>query len=293
MMMRVMMVMTMTMTMTLLGLEVHDACSQGTASTAMSPMQAQTRSKMARAYQLKERGRREDAISVFKTVLKTDPGNSEALVELGYLYASLKQWPAAAKYLKLAVEQDPGNIRLRMDLGHVRASMKDFAGAAEQFRVAANEPGEFQVKAQEALSAMGANAQVSVHAGQRKMIGEGWSALRRGDRATARRKFEAALENDSSDASIIKQVGFLNLQDGRMNEAIDKFEAARALDAKDHFIALQLGYLYERVNKKERARDAFTAALASPDEKIRAAAQTALASSSAGASSTATSDPSL
>lgn len=263
----------------LLGLAAVEAYSQGVApaATAMTPSQAQMRSKLARAYQLKEKSKPLQAIAAFKTVLKTDPGNSEAIVELGYLYAGMKQWPAAAKYFKQAVDQDPGNMRLRMDLAYARAGMRNFSGAAEEFRVVANEPGEFQQRAKEALDAMGAEAQAGANAGHRKTVSEGWAALRRGDRPTARRKFEAALKADPKDAAVLKQVGFLDLQDGRMPEAVKKFEMARELDSSDYFIALQLGYLYERMNKKEEARGAFTAAMSSPDEKIRAAAKAALA----------------
>jgi tetratricopeptide (TPR) repeat protein len=262
----------------LLGLSAGGALCQGPAASAaaMTPAQAQMRSRLAKAYQFKEKGKPAEAIAAFRNVLRTDPGNSEAIMELGYLHAGLKQWPAAAKYLKQASEQDPGSMRLRMDLAYARSAMGDEAGAAEQFRAVAAEPGEFQQRAREALAALGAGAEAASRASQRRIVNEGWAALRRGDRANARRKFEQALAKDPKDAGVLKQVGFLDLHDGKMEAAVRNFETARALDAGDHFIALQLGYLYDRMGDKERSREAFTAALASPDEKIHAAAETAL-----------------
>lgn len=269
----------------LLGLAAGEGRCQGQAASAaaMTPAQARMRSRLAKAYQSKEQGRPAEAIAAFKNVLRTDPGNSEAIMELGYLHASLKQWPAAAKYLRQASEQDPGNMRLRMDLAYARSAMGDEAGAAESFRAVAAETGEFQQKAREALAALGAGAEATARAGHRRIVNEGWAALRRGDRAVARRKFEQALAKDSKDAGVLKQVGFLDLHDGKMESAVRRFETARALDANDHFIALQLGYLYDRLGEKDRSREAFTAALASPDEKIHAAAQEALRGTAAAA----------
>lgn len=243
---------------------------------AVGPARAQMRSRLAKAYQLKERDKAPEAIAAFRSVLRADPGNSEAIIELGYLHAGLKQWPVAAKYLGQASAQDPGNLRLRMDLGYARAALNDPAGAAEQFRVVAAEPGEFQERARKELQSLGAEAQAQSRTGHRKTVNEGWAALRRGDRAGARRKFEQALALEPKDAGVLKQVGFLDLHDGKVESAVRNFETARSLDAGDHFIALQLGYLYDRMGEKARSRDAFISALASPDEKIHAAAKAAL-----------------
>lgn len=268
-------ILTMTAAAFLLAAGAAGAAAQG-AQAPQAPAQAQMRSRLAKAYELKEKNKPADAIAAFRQVLRTDPGNTEAIIELAYLHAGLRQWPAAAKYLRQASMQDPGNMRLRMDLAHALSAVDDAAGAAEQFRVVAAEPGEFQEKARQALSTLGAGAQAQQRAGYRKTVNEGWAALRRGDRAGARRKFEQALAMDPKDAGVIKQVGFLDLHDGKMEAAVRNFETARALDSGDHFIALQLGYLYERMGDKERSREAFTSAMASPDEKIHAAARAAL-----------------
>lgn len=271
-----MMTLVTTMTAALLLATAGGASAQGASAGAPVAGAAQMRSRLAKAYQLKERNKPAEAIEAFRQVLRTDPGNTEAIIELAYLHAGLRQWQAAAKYLRHATLQDPGNMRLRMDLAHALSSLDDGAGAAEQFRVVAAVPGEFQEKAREALAVLGAGAQAPARAGHRKTVNEGWAALRRGDRVGARRKFEQALAIDPKDAGVIKQVGFLDLHDGKMEAAVRNFETARALDGNDHFIALQLGYLYERMGDKERSREAFTSAMASPDEKIHAAARAAL-----------------
>lgn len=234
-----------------------------------------------RAYQLKEQGRDVQALAAFDAILKKDPRNHAALTESGYLHAGLKQYGPAAARLSAASAQDPENMRLRMDLGYALQAQKRYAEANEQFQLVAAKPGEFQVAAQNA--ALEVHRQLSAgdpaEAARRRQMERGYAALKRGDKASARKAFAAVAAKDPNDEAARKQLGFLNFEEGRLTAAAADFEAVRALHPNDYLVALQLGYTYERLKKKEQARAAFAAALESADPKIHDAAQAALQAS--------------
>jgi Tfp pilus assembly protein PilF len=222
--------------------------------------------------------RNADAIPVLDGVLKIDHNNHAALVELGYLHAGLKQRQTAVRYFLAALTQDPGNMRLHMDLGYVYQSLKDFSAAGREFGAVAQNPGEFQFQAQSALIVVRASADAGRWAdlGQRRILEQGYAALRQGDQAFARKQFETALRNDPGNATILRQLGHMSLDAGDLQAAAQRFETARKLQPDDGFVALQLGYIYQRMNMPAPSTDAFQSALASSDAKIHSAAEIAL-----------------
>jgi Tfp pilus assembly protein PilF len=254
------------------------AAQQTQRSSADAPARSRVKAKLERAYSLMRANRNAEAIPVLNDVLKTDPNNHAALVELGYLHAGLKQGRLATRYFKAALAQDPGNMRLHMDLGYVYQSQKDFAAAGREFELVAQEPGEFQAQAQAAARVLkdAAEAGKPSDQGQRRRLEQGYAALRQGNRAFARKQFEAALRSDPRNAAILRQLGHMSLEAGDLPAAAERFEAARKLQPDDGFVSLQLGYIYQRMNKKEPSAEAFRSALASPDAKIQAAAEIAL-----------------
>jgi uncharacterized protein HemY len=257
------------------------AAAAPTSQQQPASQQSPVKADLEKGYRLKSENKPAEAAVAFGAVLKKDPTNHAANVELGYLNAGLKKWNAAAKYLSAAVTQDPANQRLRMDLGYVYQSLKKPAQAAEQFKAAAELGGEFQQQARAALDAVGTPAVVPSESDvkARKALERGYAALGKGDKASARKAFASVVASDPRNEAALKQLGFLNLSEKRFAEAAKNFEAVRAINAGDHFIALQLGYTYDRLQQKERAREAFSAALASSDAKVREAAQSALQTS--------------
>lgn len=250
------------------------AYSQPAAGAAPAP---QVKTRLERAYRLKEAKKTNEAIAAFESVLKMDPQNRGALGELGYLHSGLKHWKTAVKYLAGASEQDPTDMRLRLDLGYARQSAKDYEGASADFAAVASQPGDLQAQAQQALeAAKGAAAGGPADSKTRRLLEQGYTALGKGDKLTAKKRFEAAAAADPKDASALKQLGYMNLEEGKLKAAAANFEAARAIDANDYFVALQLGYTYNRLRRKDQAKEAFNAALASTDAKIHDAAVAAL-----------------
>ena len=233
------------------------------------------------AYRLKKQERGAEALAAFNAILRKDRGNHAALTEAGYLHASLQHYDLAVKYLAAAVAQEPGNMRLRMDLGYAYLALKQYAAAGEQFVIVAGEPGEFQTVAEGALVASRRALAVAGHADtkHRELLEQGYAALNHGDQALARKAFETVLVKDPKDEAALKQLGFINFAEGKLEEAASNFEAARVLRPNDYFVALQLGYTYDKLKKKELARAAFAVALASREAKIHDAAQSALQAS--------------
>lgn len=253
----------------------------GARSEADAARKSPHRADFERAYELKESKRTTQALAAFAAILKKEPGNHAALLETGYLHASLKQHGPAAKHLAAASVQDPGNMRLRMDLGYAYQALKRYPEANEQFQVVAAAPGEFQAAAQAASLEVHRllTATDSPDAKRRRGMERGYAALKRGDRAGARKAFAAVLAADPNDETARKQQGFLNFEEGRFAAAAADFEAVRSLHPNDYLVALQLGYTYERLKKKEAARAAFASALESTDAKVHDAAQAALQAS--------------
>lgn len=240
-----------------------------------NPAASPLKKDLERAYQMKEGGRVPEALAAFGAVLKKDPNNIAALSEVGYLHMGLKQYAAAARSFEAASLQEPGNTRLRMDLGYAYQSLKRAPQARAQFAFVASVPGELQEQAREALREMAAPGR------QAGLRSEGYAALKRGDQAGARKAFVAALAQDRDDALALKQLGFIDLAEGRLEAAAEGFERLRTLTPDDHFVALQLGYTYDRMKKSELARQAYGAALASTDMKVVDAARAALKAASA------------
>lgn len=236
---------------------------------------------LARGYKLKEQKRDVEAVAAFSAVLAKDPENIAALTELGYLNENLHHRATAVKYLAAASARDPQNMRLRMDLGYAEQSVKRYSAAAAEFRLVAAQPGEFQSQARQAQDTVAAAEQAGspAEAARRRLLAQGYAALKKGDKPAARRAFEAASAADAKDPVSRKELGYLDLAQGRTESAAANFEAARALAPDDYFVALQLGYTYDKLRKRDQARAAFGAALASTDAKIHDAAQAALQSS--------------
>jgi len=272
----------MSSVMVILGLCVLSTGANGmnAGNSAGQRMVSPLKAKLERGYDLLRANKNIEAMAVFSSVLKADPSNHAALIELGYLNARLKRYNSVLKFLRAASAQDPENMRLHMDMGYVMESLKDANGAAYEFELVAKEPGEFRSQAQTALKMMkessAAVVKTPVNSKQKKLLEQGYAALRSGDNTMARRSFEAALKNDPQNTAILKQLGYLSLQEGNLISASEKFETARHQEPNDAFVALQLGYIYGRLNKKEQAAAAFKFAMASPDAKVSAAAEAAL-----------------
>lgn len=240
---------------------------------------APVKKELERGYGLIRANKRAEAIQAFSAVLRDDPTNKAATIELAYLNSGLKRWPSAIKFFRSATEQDPQNPQLHMDLGYAYQAVKDYGSASKEFETVASSPGEFQTQAQSALKMakdMQEGARAAADAKTGKALQAAYAALKAGKNQQARRGFEAVLKENPNNAQAAKQLGYMDLQAGDLEAAAKRFETARAAEASDYFVALQLGYVYEHLGERAKAAEAFNAALASTDEKIHSAAAAAL-----------------
>ena len=232
---------------------------------------------MNKAYGLLKAERPESAAAAFEEILKTEPSNRQAELELVYIRIRLKRWKEAVVLLDTLLEDDPSDMRLRMERGYARLALGERAAAADEFALVARETGQFQAQAKEALKSLSADATPEGRAARcDALLNEGYDLLRRGEKAAARDKFRQALIEAPGRTEILKQLGYMSLADGDMVDAVKDLEGARLLAPFDYETALELGYIYDGLHDEAGAEKSFAAALPSDDPKIRAAAAASL-----------------
>lgn len=183
-------------------------------------------------------------------------------LERGYLMKEQARVPEAVAAFGAVLKKDPKNQAALSELGYLHAGLKQNVPAAKYLGAAAlQDPANMRL---------------------RMDLGYVYLALKRRGEAQAQFKAVAAKPGELQ-AQALKELGFMNIADGRLQAAVANLEALRALAPEDLYAVLQLGYTYDRLRKAEEAREAYTAALASGDETVRDAAQAALKSSASAA----------
>ena len=76
-------------------------------------------------------------ISILQSILKDDPKNLKALIELGNLYFDAEQFDPAIQAYSKALEIDPKNSDVRTDMGIMFRRKGDFDRAIAEFKKAA------------------------------------------------------------------------------------------------------------------------------------------------------------
>lgn len=89
---------------------------------------------MGRATQHHRAGELEQAKTLYRAILKSQPGNPDALHLFGLACHQQGDHAAAVTYIRQAVEQVPGQPVLRNNLGDALHKAGDLAGAVEQLR---------------------------------------------------------------------------------------------------------------------------------------------------------------
>jgi len=78
-------------------------------------------------------------ISILQSLLKEDPKNQKALIELGNLYFDAEQFDPAIQAYSRALEIDPRNADVRTDMGIMYRRKGDFDRAIAEFKKAAED----------------------------------------------------------------------------------------------------------------------------------------------------------
>ncbi len=232
---------------------------------------------MERAYAKLQEERLDKADVLFRSIPRSDPNDRTARMERAYLELRRRRWPEAVTMLGELLDEDRADARLRMELAYARLAQGDRTAAADEFALAAREPGEFQERARAEVKALAeGESQAAAQERMDVLINEGYEDLRRRDNDAARAKFQTALLSDPGKTEIVKQLAYMNLEEGKTADAATGFAGASMLEPKDFVTALELGYVYDSLHDEAAAEKAFAAALPSPDPVVRAAAQRSL-----------------
>ncbi|HVS26472.1 MAG TPA: tetratricopeptide repeat protein [Burkholderiales bacterium] len=76
------------------------------------------------------------AVERLHLALKCNPRFDRAASSLGFIYASMRQYPVAARYFEQALQINPQAAGLWFNLGFIHEEQKHFAQAIEAFRKA-------------------------------------------------------------------------------------------------------------------------------------------------------------
>jgi tetratricopeptide (TPR) repeat protein len=232
---------------------------------------------MIRVYDLLKADRPDEAAAILKEILRSDPEDRRARIELAYLYIRSKTWKEALALLDSLLEEDPTDMRLRMERGYVRQAMGELYAAADEFRIVLRESNEFHDQARDALKEVEYEASPAARRiASTTLVNEGYDDLKRGDKTAARDKFNEALYQVPGSTEVSKQLGYMYAVEGNSAAALDHFAGLHRLTPLDYESTLELGYLYESLHDEAGAKKAFAAALPSPDRKIHAEAAAAL-----------------
>jgi tetratricopeptide (TPR) repeat protein len=78
-------------------------------------------------------------LKALEDIVRKEPTNLTALVDLGNAYFDANQYPQAIETYKKAIALDPKNADVRTDLGIMYRAIKDYDGAIQEFKEAIKE----------------------------------------------------------------------------------------------------------------------------------------------------------
>lgn len=277
-------------------------------STSDSTVQ-QSAPTLKQFYDLLKAKHYHQAADLLKEMLRLDPKNRRARIELVYLETRFKNWNNAIVLLDSLLKEDPSDMRLRMERGYALQSIGDLDMARDDFNIIAQTKNKFQNQARKALkvviyessktdddlsaiidektepkskesktltTTVSDSTESTRDEKTDALLNEAYDDLRNGKRAQAREEFQQVLIEDPSRTDIYKQLGYMNIADGNLADAAKEFEGAHKLAPLDYQTALELGYTYDSLHDEASAKKAFATALPSPDPKIHNAAAAAL-----------------
>jgi tetratricopeptide (TPR) repeat protein len=197
---------------------------------------ARSHSAMARAVELHEAGRIDDAVAQYRKALESDPENAGALNNLGMAYQTRGDLDEAAACLRQALAVEPGHAGLHNTLGTILCASRDFDLALEAFdRAIALDPGHLD--AHRNLAAFHeehnrtAKASAAAERGLARFPGDPALAVcaarceRRAGRADSALERLAAIPVTGLEPSL---AGAIHYELGRLHDRTGAFEAAFA-----------------------------------------------------------------
>jgi Flp pilus assembly protein TadD len=190
---------------------------------------------LARAKELVQRGRVQEAIELYLGILTVNPSNLKARNNLGVLFDELKQYDAAVEHLEAAERLAPDNVEVLTNLASTLTSAARYERAESVLRRAQKiDPESVEVR-----------------------LAVGILYFRRGlyAHAEAELRWVCARSRDNGPAFYYRGEALNRL--GRYDEASHAMEQARALMPDDPRPYFTLGHLYDRKHQVEEAAEMY------------------------------------
>lgn len=187
--------------------------------------------RLARARDLVRSGRPEEAVEVYREIIRELPSHPKARNNLGVLYDEMGHHELALEHLEAARNLDPNNVEILTNLGSVLAALRRFEEAEGELRKAQRlEPESVAVRA-----------------------GLGVLAYRRGLYARAEAELGWVCEQDSEHGPAHYYRGEALLRLGRVDEAMETMGRALELQPGNARAFYAMGILYDKKNLSEEA----------------------------------------
>lgn len=184
--------------------------------------------QLARAKELVEGGRVEEAIDLYREILADNPDNLKAHNNLGVLFDELKQHDVALEHFSQAERLDPDNIEVLTNYGSSLTSLGRFDEAEDVLRRAQRLAGE----------------DLAVR------LGLGVLAFRRGTYALAETELQWVCAREPGHGPAFYYRGEALNRLGRFDEAIAAMERAAELMPTDPRPPYTLGHLFDRAGRR-------------------------------------------
>ena len=109
--------------------EMLDAAPESTIGGRLRRKQAAFSEQLAKAAEYEKNGKRDEAETIYRDILKQDPEHVEASRLLAGIAAGYEQYREAAVFLRRAIELAPDYSRAWVDLANVQRKMEDYDDA--------------------------------------------------------------------------------------------------------------------------------------------------------------------
>jgi tetratricopeptide (TPR) repeat protein len=227
-----------------------------------------------RAKELHESRQFDEAIAVADQILQRNPENGPALAVRGQALLSLRRYAEAAKEFGLVLVRNPSNAVARYNLGSSLAGAGDLVIAEAAWQKAIEtephfaEPRAALIAAQlgrgdtaKAL-ALAKEAAASGAESPELYVEIGLAYAASGDLDAAQRSFESAIKLRPADVPALSNLGHIDYERGRVDEALTNYRAVSAAAPKDPAPLKQIGAILLNDRKDPNAAlVAFRAAL--------------------------------
>lgn len=185
----------------------------------------------ARARELVEEGRVEDAIALYRKLIRRNPDDWKARHNLGVLYDEIGAHEEALDQLDAALDLEPERIGILINRSSALASLSRFEEADEALRRAERiEPGNTDIRR-----------------------ARGILSYRKGLYAEAVEELKRICRRDPPDAVAQFYLGEALNRVGRVEEALDALEKAIEIQPGNHRAYYTMGILYDKLHLPQQA----------------------------------------